>query len=82
MDVVSDGYVAFTPQELSKLFGPAFQQHVDGRPARYCILLIGLCTGMRIGEISQLQPTDFELEGTPCVSERCCSSTSAAETVR
>ena len=77
--VVSDGYVAFTPQELSKLFGPAFQKHVDGRPARYWIPLIGLYTGMRIGEISQLQPTDFELDGTPCVSIRAHAPSPAGE---
>lgn len=77
--VISDGYVAFTPQELSKLFGPAFEENVNGRPARYWIPLIGLYTGMRIGEISQLQPTDFELEGTPCVSVRSHAPSTSVE---
>ena len=67
--IVDDGYVSFTKEEVDKLFGPLFIPHVGARAARYWIPLIGYCTGMRLNEICQLQPSHFiEIDGVPCIA--------------
>ena len=66
--IVADGYVAFTPQDLCALFGEPFLQHARSNAARYWVPLLSLCTGLRVGEASQLRPVDFEvIEGVACV---------------
>ena len=68
---LADGYVAFTGSDLSALFGEAFARHVRGNIVRYWIPLIGLHSGMRIAEISQLRPSHFVVvDGIPCVEIR------------
>jgi len=74
-----NGYVSFNPSDLRALFGPKFVEHVRcnaGKPEevrarqsrRYWIPLIGLYTGMRLAEISQLQTADFvTIEGVACI---------------
>lgn len=59
--VVDDGYVAFTNDEPASLFGPVFDKHVRGLAYRYWTPLIAAYTGMRVSEVSQLSPHDFEL---------------------
>lgn len=60
----SDGYVAFSRQELGLLVeSDAFSAYAASRPARYWITLIGLFQGPRIAEASQLRPEDFTVVG-------------------
>ena len=63
------GYVAWSRAELKLLFGgPAFVRYAARNPARYWIALLGLFSGLRIGEASQLRPRDFRrLDGIDCV---------------
>lgn len=55
----ADGCVAFTPDELQRLFGPTFAKHARRSAARYWIPLMACYTGMRVAEASQLRPEDF-----------------------
>jgi integrase len=78
----SDGYVSFSKAELQSIFGPGFEPHVAfhkgdvWRPAeigratyRYWSPLIALYSGLRVGEIGQLQVKDFEVrEGVECIT--------------
>ena len=59
--VAADGYVAFNHDDIQALFSPAFIKHARRNPARFWIPLLGLFTGLRVAEASQLRPTDFEI---------------------
>ena len=62
------GYLPFSDEELTSLFGSAFGLHSKDNAARYWIPLIALHTGMRLAEISQLQPGDFiEVDRVMCI---------------
>jgi integrase len=66
--VIADGYVAFSNDDIQALFGPVFVAHARDNPARYWIPLLGLFAGLRVGEASQLRPTDFEtVDGVDCL---------------
>ncbi|WP_288251563.1 site-specific integrase [uncultured Hydrogenophaga sp.] len=65
---ITDGYVAFSAADLKALFGSVFTRHTKGNVARRWIPLMGLYTGLRVGEVSQLRPCDFvEVDGLDCV---------------
>lgn len=49
---ITDGYVAFTASDLKALFGSVFTRHAQGNPARRWIPLMGLYTGLRVGEVT------------------------------
>jgi integrase len=63
------GYVAFTKDEVRRLFGgPEFLIYAAGNAARYWIALLGLLVGLRINEAAQLRTRDFkEYMGIWCV---------------
>ena len=70
----TDGYIGFSDSELSKLFGGALAAHVR-LPAcaaeRYWIPLISLYSGLRVAEVSGLQPRDLEVvDGVYCLRVR------------
>lgn len=66
--VPTDGYVAFTPEDIRALFGSTFLEHSHKNPARFWIPLLGLFTGLRVAEASQLRPSDFDfVDGIQCV---------------
>lgn len=63
-----DGYVSFNNDELAALFGKAFKTHVARRADRYWIPLLGLYSGLRVSEASQLQTGDFIIvDGVACI---------------
>lgn len=67
----ADGCVAFTQDELKRLFGPTFAKHARRSAARYWIPLMACYTGMRVAEASQLRPEDFVVvDEIPCVRIR------------
>jgi integrase len=50
----------FTPDDLTKIFNPElYLKEAKGQSARFWVPLIGLCTGMRIEEICQLELDDI-----------------------
>lgn len=68
----SDGYLSFTDDELSSLFGEAFHARPQRLPQRaaatYWLPLIGLFTAMRVAEMSALEVSDFSVfDGVHCV---------------
>jgi integrase len=66
--VIADGYVAFSRSDLGTLFGEDFARHAKNNPARFWIPLLGLYAGLRVGEASQLRPSDFQtVDGIQCL---------------
>jgi integrase len=55
-------YEPFTDDEIQRLFGSEFVEHLPAHPERYWVTLIGLYSGMRLGEVSQLAVTDVQRE--------------------
>ena len=71
-EVVSDGYLPFTGDELKLLFGPEFERHVERHRSRaaatYWIPLISLYAGTRVAEASALEVSDFPVrQGVQCI---------------
>jgi len=70
----TDGYIGFSESELSKLFGGALAAHVrlpTCAAERYWIPLISLYSGLRVAEVSGLQPRDLEVvDGVYCLRVR------------
>lgn len=71
-EVLSDGYLPFTHDELKLLFGPKFERHVQDHRSRaaatYWIPLIGLYAGTRVAEASALEVSDFPVrQGVQCI---------------
>jgi integrase len=71
-EVVSDGYLPFTDDELKLLFGPEFERHVQQHQSRaaatYWIPLISLYAGTRVAEASALEVSDFPVrQGVQCI---------------
>lgn len=71
---VANGFIGFSESELSKLFGGALaaQARLPKCAAeKYWIPLISLYTGLRVAEVSGLQPTDLEIvDGVHCLRVR------------
>ncbi len=58
----------FTPDDLTKIFNPEmYLKEAKGQPTRFWVPLIGLCTGMRIEEICQLELDDIHTSPFTCL---------------
>lgn len=65
----SDDRAVFTPEDLVRMFDPeSYSDAVKGRPSRFWVPIISLCTGMRIEEICQLSLDDIRKDrGVWCI---------------
>jgi len=64
-----DGYVAFSREDLLRLFHPVvYAAHSAGDAPRYWIPLLGRLTGCRLNEIAQANVLDIRIyDGIPCL---------------
>lgn len=57
------GRTGFSPDELSKIFDPVNYSALAGDPADFWLPQLGLTSGARIGELTQLHVTDVRQDG-------------------